>query len=206
MSYKKSTGRKTQKEKTKQKLIAAGIELIKNANYDDITVEDITDLSGVSKGTFYVHFESKDQYFYSLCHADYAKLSNILIDGEEPLYLERLRRFCREWISINEIISIYYMRHWFSHIYDTEFHMKVVGAPNPFDTFREDIKTCIKCAKKNNELVTYVPVDDLTDYTLITLYGFDVFRATTERNFEISKWAKFIADSIVDGKIGAYRP
>ena len=51
--------RKTQKN-TKGKIITAAWKLFYEQGYEDTTVEDILELSGTSKGTFYHYFEGKD--------------------------------------------------------------------------------------------------------------------------------------------------
>ncbi len=44
---------------TRQKLVDAAVDLLNGAGYDSLRVDDITDLAGVAKGTFYHHFTSK---------------------------------------------------------------------------------------------------------------------------------------------------
>lgn len=51
--------RKTQKN-TKGRIVSAAWKLFYEQGYEDTTVEDIIDLSGTSKGTFYHYFEGKD--------------------------------------------------------------------------------------------------------------------------------------------------
>lgn len=202
----KLTFRKIQAEKTKQRLIEAGAKLIKDTRYEDISIEDIAHSAGVSKGTFYVHFESKDQFFYSVCHADYASLQAILADDAEPLYLERLRNYCREWVLLNETMSVHYMQHWFSHMLDESFHMQVTGTPSSVNAFREGIGDCIASAQANGEIAAEAPASMLTDYALVMLYGFDAFSVLSKQDVSVSEWANFLADSIVDDVLGSHRP
>ena len=51
--------RKTQRN-TKGKIISAAWKLFYEQGYENTTVEDILELSGTSKGTFYHYFEGKD--------------------------------------------------------------------------------------------------------------------------------------------------
>ena len=51
--------RKTQRN-TKGKIVSAAWKLFYEQGYEDTTVEDILELSGTSKGTFYHYFEGKD--------------------------------------------------------------------------------------------------------------------------------------------------
>ena len=55
--------RKNQKTATKKKLIRHAKELIVTKGVDDLQISDITESAGVSQGTFYVHFESKEELF-----------------------------------------------------------------------------------------------------------------------------------------------
>lgn len=55
------TGRKKGKgARTKRKLFESAAQLFGEYDFDDVTVDAIVEKAGVSKGTFYVHFESKD--------------------------------------------------------------------------------------------------------------------------------------------------
>ena len=51
---------KKQQRNTKGKIISAAWKLFYQQGYENTTVEDILELSGTSKGTFYHYFEGKD--------------------------------------------------------------------------------------------------------------------------------------------------
>ena len=53
---------------TKTKIVTAAWELFYKNGYDDTTVDDIVELSGTSKGSFYHYFESKDALLNSLAY------------------------------------------------------------------------------------------------------------------------------------------
>lgn len=53
---------------TKTKIVSAAWELFYKQGYDDTTVDDIVELSGTSKGSFYHYFESKDALLSSLSY------------------------------------------------------------------------------------------------------------------------------------------
>ncbi len=48
-------------ERTKRLLTEALMELVRERDYDDITVQDILDRADVGRSTFYAHFRNKDQ-------------------------------------------------------------------------------------------------------------------------------------------------
>ena len=53
---------------TKTRIVSAAWELFYKNGYDDTTVDDIVELSGTSKGSFYHYFESKDALLDSLAY------------------------------------------------------------------------------------------------------------------------------------------
>jgi len=71
MREKKLDKRKAQGAETKKKLYEIAERLFTERNFSDVSVEDITDEAGITKGAFYVHFESKDALIAILI-ADYA--------------------------------------------------------------------------------------------------------------------------------------
>ena len=58
--------RKVQGAETKKKLYEVAKRLFSERNFSDVNVEDITDEVGITKGAFYVHFESKDALIATL--------------------------------------------------------------------------------------------------------------------------------------------
>jgi len=54
------TKRQVQAEQTKQKIFESAIEEFESRGYDNVAIEDICKKCGISKGTFYVHYKSKD--------------------------------------------------------------------------------------------------------------------------------------------------
>lgn len=56
---KKETSRSLKAQETKQKIYNQAVELFKEAGFEETSVDAIVERAGVSKGTFYVHYESK---------------------------------------------------------------------------------------------------------------------------------------------------
>lgn len=71
MRGRKIDKRKVQGTETKKKLYEIAERLFTEHNFSDVNIEDITDEAGITKGAFYVHFESKDALIAILI-ADYA--------------------------------------------------------------------------------------------------------------------------------------
>ncbi|MFZ7101503.1 MAG: TetR/AcrR family transcriptional regulator [Peptococcaceae bacterium] len=85
MREKKLGKRKAQGAETKKKLYEIAERLFTERNFSDVNVEDITDEAGITKGAFYVHFESKDALIAILI-ADYATRA----DTDYKTFLETL--------------------------------------------------------------------------------------------------------------------
>ncbi|MDR7857566.1 TetR/AcrR family transcriptional regulator [Tissierella sp.] len=78
MDSEKLSNRQKKALETKDKIYKAAYLLFKNYGFDNVSVDSIVESAGVSKGTFYVHFDSKS----SLIHA----LSVDLVDDVDSDY------------------------------------------------------------------------------------------------------------------------
>lgn len=85
MREKKPDKRKVQGAETKRKLYKIAEKMFMERNFSDVNIEDITDEAGITKGAFYVHFESKDALI-ALLIADYASKT----DTDYKAFLENL--------------------------------------------------------------------------------------------------------------------
>ncbi|WP_312615323.1 TetR/AcrR family transcriptional regulator [Oscillibacter sp.] len=60
MEDKKMNGKKLQGAETKRKIIESAVSLFKEYGFENVSVDSIVEKARISKGGFYVHFESKD--------------------------------------------------------------------------------------------------------------------------------------------------
>lgn len=60
MKKQKTTARKLRAIETKKKIFQCADELFRKHGVEDVTVDDIMEKVGMSKGTFFVHFASRD--------------------------------------------------------------------------------------------------------------------------------------------------
>ena len=63
-------GRKKQAEQTKKKIFETAVSLIKEKGYNNITISEICKTAGVAKGSFYVHYKSKEDIVRESYYAD----------------------------------------------------------------------------------------------------------------------------------------
>lgn len=85
MQEKAVTNRKERAALTKDKIYKSARELFAKQGFDTVNVDDIVKHAGVAKGSFYVHFESKDLLIASLIN-DYVKM----VDTDYNSYIKSL--------------------------------------------------------------------------------------------------------------------
>ena len=66
MNTKINNRTKEQGAETKKRLFECAEKLFQQYDYKDVSVEAVTKAAGVTKGTFYVHFDSKDALYIAL--------------------------------------------------------------------------------------------------------------------------------------------
>lgn len=62
--------------KTKRKIFNTAIKLFSEKGYDNSSVEDITAIAGVAKGSLYYHFSKKEEIFDMLLEEGFSLLKN----------------------------------------------------------------------------------------------------------------------------------
>ncbi len=80
--------KKKSSRNTKGKIVSAAWQLFYQQGYDDTTIEEIVDVSGTSKGSFYHYFEGKDALLSSLSYLfdeKYEELLEIMAPDLSPI-------------------------------------------------------------------------------------------------------------------------
>jgi len=99
----------TEQEKAKQrnKLLKKGEEIILSHGIKRPSVDDIAKAAGMTKGTFYQHFESKEQFMYAVImewHQKVFEQAEIMLKGVENPY-EAFRDFLTNLFTMPEMIA-----------------------------------------------------------------------------------------------------
>lgn len=90
----------------RERLIAAMLQAVAEIGYRDVNVQDVLDCAGVSRPTFYEHFDNKEDCFLAALDATASRLRDRIVAAAENggnrwrerlrLGLEELLRFCAE--------------------------------------------------------------------------------------------------------------
>ena len=79
----------------REKLIQAGVDILSRSGFNGSAVQDITELAGVPKGSFYNHFESKEALAVAALERywESGRQSRAILENESLEALDRLRRY-----------------------------------------------------------------------------------------------------------------
>ncbi|RPF54223.1 TetR/AcrR family transcriptional regulator [Aquisalibacillus elongatus] len=82
---------------TKKKISDAAIKLFEEKGFRNVTVDEIVQVTGTSKGAFYTHFKSKHEVFFDKFKEIDRYYEEVLLDfvKEEEFSIEKLRIFLR---------------------------------------------------------------------------------------------------------------
>jgi AcrR family transcriptional regulator len=105
---------------TKEKIIAAGLQLFASKGLAATSIQDIAALAGISTGLMYHYYESKEDLFHELAETavDSATESTLLIFDSDQSPAEKFKAFSKEvigeigradWMSQLYLLMIHYM-------------------------------------------------------------------------------------------------
>ena len=88
----------------RQQIIDAAWRCASRKGFSDLTIDEVCEEAGLSKGAFYGYFESKQALLLALLDEDAAALDELAeqLEGAEISDVERLRRFTRATLERGE--------------------------------------------------------------------------------------------------------
>jgi AcrR family transcriptional regulator len=66
------------KQRTRQLLMRATLELISEKGYEEVSVQNITDRADVGRGTFYLHFKNKEEVLWMILEEYFDRESAVI--------------------------------------------------------------------------------------------------------------------------------
>jgi AcrR family transcriptional regulator len=106
----KATERDRQREQTRQKVYEAALTIIRRDGAGPARIEDIVELAGVSRGTFYFHFPSKDDVLIQLLQESQLEMVSVLeaMPADAPIrsLMEAVASaIARRWVEEPQMLS-----------------------------------------------------------------------------------------------------
>lgn len=89
-------------EQTRRRLLDAGSVVLPERGYHDTRIDDVVAAAGVSHGTFYRYFESKDDFFRVLAGEASTRMIELIDRLELDVPPEQLRSWLGEWFDAYE--------------------------------------------------------------------------------------------------------
>lgn len=92
--------REARKKTTKERIVHHSIQLFKEKGYDKVTVEEITTVCGIAKGTFFNYFRKKEHVLLHVSNSYMSLMDKIIHKHREARTKERLQHIFRDLIAI----------------------------------------------------------------------------------------------------------
>lgn len=159
----KSNKRTLQSQKTKEKLYQTALKLFTKYGYNTVTVEDITKIAGLSKGTFYTYFKSKDDILLGV----FRQIDNAYVEAfrdipEDTSARDRILRMIDTMTNYcSQVVGLPFMKIVYSN--------QITGDPKSVKILNDPSRTLYKflhdfvvLGKANKELPDY-PDDYFTE-------------------------------------------
>lgn len=115
-----NTARKAQSDANKLKITKCALRLINEKGFDNVSVAEITEKAGVSKGAFYIHFKSKEDLIEQEIKFYYDDLK---LDESKPKS-ERLLYFLTNSVEHIKKSGLKMAQEWFSYSVRGNFYGK----------------------------------------------------------------------------------
>ncbi|MBN2625236.1 MAG: TetR/AcrR family transcriptional regulator [Spirochaetales bacterium] len=117
ITQKKKTKRTLQAEATKEKIIDATMELMEKKGLSEMTIQDIHRKAGISVGTFYHYYSTKEDVFFELYRKadEYFETEVVPFLEKDPLTtVEKVVLFFRYYALFNEAHDVEFSKQLYS--------------------------------------------------------------------------------------------
>ncbi len=158
----KVTQRTLQAEATKEKIIKATIELMKTIGLNNMTIKDIHHKAGISVGTFYHYYKTKEEVFFELYRIadDYFKQVVVpKLNRKELAVTEKILLFFKHYALFNEANGLEYVK----QLYSTSNKMFTAKGRYMIAILQE----LVVAGQASGEFSSSIGAEEITNYLLI---------------------------------------
>ena len=160
---------------TKNFILRSALRLFLQKGYKEVTMKDILETTGLAKGTFYYHFESKDKIYeeaamFFFTNYMVVNCSRLSCDSLEAFYQSYLKQKEKAAIQMSELGDVINL-----HIYMGQVYMRMKSLEELMERQKE--KECeawlaiIKKAKETGEIRTGLPDDRIASLFVHSIMG-----------------------------------
>jgi len=91
----------------KQTIFARALELFSAKGYEGVSVNELTEASGITKPTLYYYFGSKEGLFEAVCQAHYSQLNTII--AENAVYNPKRESYFEDiHLTLSKVTAAYF--------------------------------------------------------------------------------------------------
>lgn len=161
---KKLTSRRAQAIQTKNKILKTAYDMMQEKGFENVTIEEISEKSGVSVGAFYYYFKSKNEI-----------LNIIFLKADEYVKKNVESKHANE-NAVNSIICFFHYHAKYTSSNGVDFTKLLYHNENKafIDQDRELFKilfAAIEKGQETGELITTITAERMTNYFLIAARG-----------------------------------
>lgn len=161
---KKLNKRQQQAKNTYEKLYGIAVDQIERKGFQNITVEEICRKAGVSVGTFYNYFKSKNDILFDIFKiADDYFLNVVSKNLDEGNVYDKIVKFFSYYAEYNKARGLDFIKQLYNP-YNTLFitkgrHMQIV------------LQNIIEDGKKSGEICTDMTSEEVVEYLFVAIRG-----------------------------------
>ena len=164
MEEQKLTNRQIQALKTKNKIYKIAIELYGEKGYENIKIEDICKKAGVSVGSFYNYFKSKNDILIEIFKRADDYFENEVVDNLKSINsLDKIVEFFDYYANYNEIVGIDTMKQLYN------FNNKLFITKGRY--MQNSLQDIISKGQSKDEISKNMTVDEISKYLFIAARG-----------------------------------
>jgi AcrR family transcriptional regulator len=193
MNIKKISNRKAKAIQTKKRIYETADQLFRKYGFENVSVDSIVEMAGVSKGTFYVYFDSKNSLAAALLNdfvneVDLDYKSHIeSFDTKTPAsdilvsLIGKIADILNYSIGYDHMKTLYKLQ-----ITKTINTDKVMGYNRELYKIFSDI---ISRGVQRGEFITDIPVDTLTKHCVMAIRGLSYEWCIRQPDFDLKEQA-----------------
>lgn len=193
--------RQEQAKATEEKIKQTTMQLLANHNFNDLSVEDITNASGVAKGTFYRYFKKKEDIVLALGLESFYELESDTTRLATENVETKLRYYFVNFMLVIEKSGIELARQWVKNVVDPS---KTASDFIKWDFDVESITKILNQGIKDDRLKSDTPVDVLARILGTELYGMVSVWCMTDSKFTPSDWTVKFCDVQLPALLAPY--
>lgn len=159
--------RKIQAIETKNKIYNIAIELIGKYGYDNVSIDEICGKAEVSKGTFYHHFNAKEDVILALYKDEYECFLNSVKESPTNSYIDKLIELICFHVKYAETKGLDIVK----QVYKTQLDYGNKLSVSKNVLLQEMLSDIIHKGQINNEIRNDMKSSDIIDYLIRLSHG-----------------------------------